>query len=43
MNVASYYNIDESNIKPCPFCGSAAEQGGDGQLHFVCPKWDKKE
>ena len=19
------------------------EQGGDGQMHFICSKWDKKE
>ena len=20
-----------------------AEQGGDGHLHFICPRWDKVE
>lgn len=20
-----------------------AEQGGDGHIHFICPKWDKAE
>jgi len=19
------------------------EQGGDGHIHFICPKWDKKD
>lgn len=20
-----------------------AEQGGDGRLHFICPRWERKE
>ena len=20
-----------------------AEQGGDGHMHIICPRWDKKE
>lgn len=29
-------------IAPLRMC-KWAEQGGDGQIHFVCPKWDKAE
>ena len=29
-------------ISPLRMC-RWAELGGDGQLHFVCPKWDKAE
>ncbi len=28
-----------SPLKPCKWL----EQGGDGQIHFICPKWDKEE
>lgn len=29
-------------IAPLRMC-KWAEQGGDGQIHFICPKWDKLE
>lgn len=29
-------------IEPLRMC-EWAERGGDGQIHFICPKWDKKE
>lgn len=29
-------------IAPLRMC-RWAEQGGDGQIHFICPKWDKAE
>jgi hypothetical protein len=28
-------------ISPLRMC-EWAEQGGDGQVHFICPKWNKK-
>lgn len=35
MNVARDYNIDESYIKACPFCGSVAELRRVGTSGFV--------
>ena len=32
----------ENQISPLRMC-KWAEQGGDGQLHFICPKWRKKD
>lgn len=29
-------------IEPLRMC-EWAERGGDGHLHFICPKWVKKE
>jgi hypothetical protein len=29
-------------IEPLRMC-QWAEQGGDGHIHFICPKWDKVE
>ena len=31
----------QHQIAPLRMC-KWAEQGGDGRLHFICPKWDKK-
>ncbi len=28
-------------IEPLRMC-EWAERGGDGRLHFICPKWEKK-
>ena len=28
-------------ISPLRMC-RWAEQGGDGRIHLICPKWDKK-
>ena len=28
-------------ISPLRMC-EWGERGGDGQLHFICPKWEKK-
>jgi hypothetical protein len=28
-----------SPLKACKWL----EQGGDGHIHFICPKWDKTE
>jgi hypothetical protein len=32
----------QHQISPLRMC-KWAEQGGDGQIHFICPKWDKVE
>ena len=32
----------QRQIAPLRMC-KWAEQGGDGRLHFICPKWDKKD
>ena len=32
----------QHQIKPLRMC-EWAEQGSDGQLHFICPKWYKVE
>jgi len=29
-------------IAPLRMC-EWAEQGGDGRIHLICPKWDKRE
>ena len=31
----------KNQIEPLRMC-EWAEQGGDGQVHFICPKWDKR-
>lgn len=31
----------ENQISPLKMC-EWAEQGGDGAIHFICPKWRKK-
>ena len=31
----------KNQISPLRMC-EWAEQGGDGQVHFICPKWNKK-
>ena len=31
----------QHQIAPLRMC-KWAEQGGDGHIHFICPKWDKK-
>ena len=45
-------HIDRIGYKGCKNCKHKisplrmckwAEQGGDGQIHLVCPKWDKAE
>ena len=30
----------QHQIEPLQMC-KWAEQGGDGRLHFICPKWNK--
>lgn len=44
--------IDRIDYKGCKNCKHQisplrsckwSEQGGDGQIHFICPMWDKKE
>lgn len=44
--------IDRIEYKGCKNCKHQiaplrsckwSEQGGDGQIHFICPMWDKKE
>ena len=30
----------KNQIAPLRSC-KWSEQGGDGQIHFICPKWDK--
>lgn len=44
--------IDKVGYKGCNNCKYQiaplrackwAEQGGDGRIHFICPKWDKTE
>lgn len=44
--------IDRIGYKGCKNCKHQilplrsckwSEQGGDGQIHLICPKWDKKE
>lgn len=32
----------KNQIAPFRSC-EWAEKGGDGQIHFICPKWDKRE
>ncbi len=32
----------KNQISPLRSC-EWSERGGDGQLHFICPMWDKKE
>lgn len=32
----------KNQISPLRAC-TWLEQGGDGQIHFICPKWDKAE
>lgn len=32
----------QHQIAPLRSC-KWAEQGGDGRIHYICPKWDKKE
>lgn len=32
----------QHQIAPLRSC-KWAEQGGDGRVHYMCPKWDKKE
>ena len=32
----------KSQIEPLRSC-KWAEKGGDGRLHVICPKWEKKE
>ena len=45
-------HIDRIEYKGCKNCKHQisplrsckwSEQGGDGQIHFICPMWDKKE
>lgn len=31
----------QHQIAPLRMC-KWAEQGGDGRIHLICPKWDKK-
>jgi hypothetical protein len=31
----------QHQIAPLRMC-KWAERGGDGQLHWICPKWDKR-
>ena len=31
----------QHQIEPLRMC-EWAEQGGDGRIHFICPRWDKK-
>lgn len=31
----------KNQIAPLNSCWWA-KQGGDGQMHFICPKWDKR-
>ena len=31
----------QHQIEPLRMC-KWAEQGGDGRIHLICPKWDKK-
>lgn len=31
----------KSQIAPLRMC-KWAEQGGDGHIHFICPRWEKK-
>ena len=33
------YKHQISPLRSCKW----SEQGGDGQIHFIYPKWDKKE
>lgn len=35
-------NNCQHQIAPLRSC-KWAEQGGDGRIHYMCPKWDKKE
>ena len=32
----------QHQIAPLRMC-KWAEQGGDGKIHFLCPKWDKAD
>lgn len=32
----------QRQIAPLRMC-RWAERGGDGQIHFICPMWDKRE
>ena len=32
----------QHQIAPLRMC-KWAEQGGDGRIHFICPRWDKRE
>lgn len=32
----------QHQIAPLRSC-AWAEQGGDGRIHFICPKWDKRD
>lgn len=32
----------QHQIAPLRMC-YWAEQGGDGRIHLICPRWDKKE
>lgn len=43
--------IKEMNYKGCKNCANQisslrmcewAELGGDGQLHFICPRWEER-
>lgn len=43
--------IEEMNYKGCKNCANQisplrtcewAELGGDGQLHFICPRWEER-
>lgn len=32
----------QHQIEPLRTC-EWSERGGDGRLHFICPKWDKRK
>lgn len=52
INKEVHRRIEQLGYKGCKNCQHQiaplrmcrwAEQGGDGQIHFICPMWDKVE
>lgn len=51
MNIVADELIKEMNYKGCKNCANQiaplrmcewAELGGDGQVHFICPRWEER-